>query len=327
MQVVVIGGGAIGLLYAARLALSGVRVHVVTRTAQQAAALAGAGLRCRIEDEEAVAAVEASTWDTCGAELMSAQWVLLTVKQTALDAGLIGALSRLLQPDAALICLQNGIGHLGPLQEGLPHARIYAAVTSEGALREDCATVRMTGRGQLHFGPPPSWDYGGDRNVDACQAADGGRSDPRIPEQEKMLLGMLRKAGIDAFLSNDMGNRIYRKLLINAVINPLTAIFGVENGLLPEHPFRLALMNRLHKETEAVLLRAGMEPQADAWQRLLDVCRLTAPNVSSMLADARNGKLTEVDWINGGVAKLAHRLGMEAPLNEAVRIMVHALKP
>ncbi|AJY76355.1 ketopantoate reductase family protein [Paenibacillus beijingensis] len=329
MRFVVVGGGAIGLLYAARLALSGCGVHVVTRTAQQAAMLAGEGIRFILDGREAVAAVEASSSERSGADVPAAQWVLLTVKQTSLDAAAADALSRLLMPGAGLICMQNGIGHVEMLQERLPHAQIYAAVTSEGALREDAGSVRMTGSGELHFGRAPQ----SFANRDIAGAEGSGKEAgnyelaPQAGDSEKMLLGALRKAGINAWLSNDMGNRIYRKLLINSVINPLTAIYDVENGRLPEHPSRLALMRGLHAEAEAVLIRAGMEPASDSWERLLEICMLTAPNISSMLGDVRGGRLTEVDWINGGVVRLARRLGMEAPLNEAVRRMVHALKP
>ena len=138
---------------------------------------------------------------------------------------------------------------------------------------------------------------------------------------------LARKAGIQAFLSNDIDNRIYHKLLVNAVINPLTALLGVRNGELPSHPQGAALMLALHRETISVLQRVGMRAEGTEWERLLGICSRTALNRSSMLADIEAGRRSEIDSINGAVAALAERHGLEAPLNRAAAAMVKAIEP
>jgi 2-dehydropantoate 2-reductase len=207
---------------------------------------------------------------------------------------------------AGLLCLQNGIGHMERLEAVIPSARLYAAVSTEGALRVGDNEVRYTGRGTLTLGRWPKTD---------------GTAD----EAQKMLARALMTAGIDTILSNEMDNRLYYKLLINAVINPLTAIYGVTNGELSLDPIRKKLMAALHAECEKILLAAGMRPDGDAWERLLSVCLHTADNESSMLRDVKAGRTTEIEWINGGISALAKRTGIPSPLNDAVSAIVKAL--
>ena len=144
-------------------------------------------------------------------------------------------------------------------------------------------------------------------------------------QMQKMLAEALDHAGIDAKLSNEMSNRLYHKLLINAVINPLTAIYGVTNGDLPQDPMRKKLMAALHAESEAILKAVGWRHDEDSWERLLTICKQTASNESSMLRDVKAGRMTEVDWINGGIAELAKRFNMQSPLNDAMTAIIKSL--
>lgn len=298
MKLLIIGAGAIGMLYAARLAAGGQTVRILTRTSEQAEALRVEGIQWRGSAAHGHETVPASA-ATTDLEGFGPDAVLLTVKQVHIDDGLIRKLASLVPQAAEMYCLQNGIGHLERLRAELPGHRILAAVTTDGALRVGQREVRHTGAGELWLEEIPSGE---------AEAA----------ERQKKLLVAMKKAGISAFLSNQMENRMYRKLLLNSVINPLTALFGVKNGELPDDPERLAVMRALHEETAAVLKQAGLLLDGDEWERLLALCRLTADNESSMLRDVRSGRPTEVDWINGGVVGLARQLGLNAPLNEEI---------
>ncbi|SDT37521.1 2-dehydropantoate 2-reductase [Paenibacillaceae bacterium GAS479] len=328
MKVNFIGGGAIGMLYGAMLSLGGTQVKMLTRTRHQAAKLAESGIRLLSAEGEQVAPVEAAVMEEAAEAALErhggqgAQWFILTVKQTALNEGLLRQLAMLIHPGDSLLCLQNGIGHLERLAAALPGVRLYAGVTSEGARREDIGMVSHTGRGELYYGPAPITE-GVARQEGHFNTEPGQKEDPLLEKWQQCV----SDAGILAFLSNDMRNRIYHKLLLNAVINPLTAIYGIRNGELPQHSQGRVLMEALHSESEAVLVQAGMEATGGEWDRLLDVCRKTAPNTSSMLADVQAGRKTEIGSINRAVAGLARQLGMKAPLNEAVAEMVNALEP
>ncbi|KKC47018.1 ketopantoate reductase family protein [Paenibacillus sp. D9] len=315
MKITVIGAGSIGLLYAARLSLAGEDVRALVRTRRHAEALREDGIMLKTHEGEFAVPIEAAALEDAGngsgrGNAMEPRWFILSVKQTALDAPLLGRLALLAGPQDAMLCLQNGIGHMERLNQSLPDVALYAGVTSEGAMREDARTVIHTGLGELHYG-----------------AANEAASASRAAKLRGMWQKAADKAGIAAFLSNDMENRIYRKLLLNAVINPLTALYGIRNGELPSHPQAGKLMEALHEETAAILARAGLALDGSERARLLEVCRLTAGNVSSMLADIRAGRRSEIDSINGAVASLAGTLGVDAPLNQAAAAMVKALEP
>ncbi|MBW7456087.1 ketopantoate reductase family protein [Paenibacillus sepulcri] len=311
MQIIIVGAGSLGLMYAARLAGSGAEVMLAARGEKQAASLRDGGI-CLEEAglQSRRYPVMATELDKAGAGMQPGadDWIWLTVKQSHLTDAFMDKLrlSGLLARGASLLALQNGIGHMERLQSHFPENPLYAAVTTEGALRTADTRVRYTGHGVFTFGKWPK------------AAEDGDKT-------QKMLLETLHAAGIEAELSNDMGNRIYQKLLINAVINPLTAIHGIPNGILAEDPGLRQEMADLHAESEKILLAAGMTAAGDSWGRLLQVCRQTANNESSMLGDVKAGRLTEIDWINGGISSLAKRYGLLSPLNDAVTNAVKSL--
>ncbi|GMK42968.1 2-dehydropantoate 2-reductase [Paenibacillus glycanilyticus] len=317
MKIHIVGGGAIGLLHAGLLAQTGQEVTVWTRTDKQAERLREEGIRLETLDGDArdipvnsysLASLQACTKGQAGdgAE-QSPAWILLTVKQSHIDEPLLNQLQLLSSGKTAILCLQNGIGHMDKLAAALPRALLYAGVTSVGARRlDDARHVRHTGDGPLWFGA-----YAEDKKDDNLQI---------------LLLNILKSAGFHAGLSNEMKDMIYQKLLINAVINPLTAIYDTTNGELPQHPSRLKLMRALFEETSAILTADGMKSSDNGWQLVMRVCEATAANVSSMLSDVRAGRQTEINWINGGVSGLARRLGIASPFNDAVTTLVKQLR-
>jgi 2-dehydropantoate 2-reductase len=327
LQMDVVGGGSLGLLYGAKLADTGANVTIWTRSKEQAVLLADQGIRLielggtserviRVKSEWIEHASSRKWIKDQNSKKMDYNWLLLTIKQTDLNNELLTKLALLTNSSenvaTAIMCLQNGIGHLERIQGTLPDLPLHAAVTTEGAKRLDSRTVEHTGKGQLWLG-----EWGGKTR----------KEDEALAISQKMLVFMLQSAGFASSLSNDLENRIFHKLLINAIINPLTAIFDVENGQLPDHPTREKLMRELYKETEHVLVNAGMSMPEDGWQLIIDVCRQTSRNISSMLSDIRAGRATEIDAINGGVARLAAKHGLQAPLNLAMTELVQALHP
>lgn len=324
MRIEVIGGGSIGLLYGARLAEAGAEVTIWTRSKEQAEQLRMQGILLQELNGVSNRIVPVkSNWterfagkfmDTDGHPRESFRWILLTVKQTDINDRLLDQLNAfaasLTDESAAVVCLQNGIGHLERIKKKLPDTPLFAAVTTEGAKRIDGRTVQHTGKGQLWLG-----EWSGNK----CNR------DEALEVSQKMLISLLQSAGFTSFLSNDMENRIFVKLLINAVINPLTAIFDVTNGELPLHPSRESLMRALYTETELILKEAGMTMTHDGWQQIIEVCRQTSGNVSSMLSDVRAGRATEIDAINGGIARLAEQYDRPAPMNRAVTALIQAL--
>ncbi|TDL28133.1 hypothetical protein BD410DRAFT_739628 [Rickenella mellea] len=131
-----------------------------------------------------------------------------------------------------------------------------------------------------------------------------------------------------------------RKLVVNSVVNPLTAIMGCRNGDLFANINAIRLADRICGEASQIfaaeakaqarataengLMPGGVyippalrkKPLMEEWQR---VARLTATNISSMLSDVRKGKKdTEIDYFNGYLMRLAGRYGVFAPVNASL---------
>lgn len=291
----IVGGGSLGLLLAGKLAAAGFEVTVITKSAEQARRLSEAGIT--IEDAvtgapNVTAAVRAKSWEDAPA---AEGLVLLTVKQTALSRGFVDRLASIVPAGGEVALFQNGIGHAEKLRAALPDRHVMVAVTTEGARRIGPTTVRHTGQGDTRIG------------------------------EAGLLETSLEQAGFSVILSNKLEGDIWRKLLINAVINPLTALLRVRNGKLPASRERLELMRSLFDETFEVVQAYGFQEEREAmWQSVLAVCENTKHNESSMLQDVAAGRETEIEAINGSVCRLAAEQGRKAPWNEAVTALVKA---
>lgn len=313
MHIQVIGAGAIGMLVAGKLSLrGGVRTELVARTAAQREELERKGLTVYDGETEATAALEVSAFAE-GAPSEGAgepDWLLLAVKQKDIDEPLMRFVRGRMGGKTKLLCWQNGVGHAERLSRHVPASRIYLAVTTEGARKLSHAEVRHTGVGTTHIGP-----YAAEEDGEA-----GARDD------EKKLIDALRSAGFACTLSKHIHTQVWNKLLINAVINPLTAILAVPNGRLPALAGGSELMRALYDEAVAALAAGGHPVADDAWEQLLEVCRLTARNRSSMLRDIEEGRATEIDWITGSLLALADSHGVAVPTHRTVYHMIKAME-
>jgi 2-dehydropantoate 2-reductase len=313
MLIEIAGGGAIGLSWAVRLAAVGVGTRLWTRTREQAGRIRAEGAALAVPGGVVRAALDARPAEPETAAEAAAnaagreRWIIAAMKshQFAAEPAVRFMRSLAGAESAPVVCLANGIGHMERLAARMPDVPLLAAVTTEGALREGPAAVRLTGAGRTVIGEHPAVGI----------------------NRQKLLVDTLSSAGIAAVLSNNIMEHVYGKLLVNAVVNPLTALFRVKNGDLPGDPVRLRLMKALFRETLAVLEASGMRADGGEWDRLLDVIRLTAENRSSMLADVEAGRPTEIEAINGGVVRLARKAGVAASLNEAVAALIGAIGP
>lgn len=221
---------------------------------------------------------------------------LFCVKSYDLDACLQFCLP-LLSPQTLLVFLQNGIGHLD-IQErmSLPTCPAFAS-SSEGATLLGPGHVLHAGRGTTHL---------------------GFLQDPTEMQLQQLteLTQTLQKAGLVASLSQDIRSQLWAKLFINAGINPLTALYNRTNGQILTSCAARGRLKNIVREAETVARASGIAITIDPVQATLAVCKSTARNISSMLQDRRNKRPTEIDAINGAVAREGKRLGIATPFND-----------
>ncbi len=119
---------------------------------------------------------------------------------------------------------------------------------------------------------------------------------------------------------------IWGKLVINAAINPLTALLQIKNGELLDNPSALEFFHELAKEAAAVANSSGIElPYSDPSAVVDEVARTSADNSSSMLQDVLRGAQTEIDSINGKIIDYARKNGIPVPYNRGMWLLIKAL--
>lgn len=294
----VLGAGAIGGLFATRLAEAGIGVTLLLRNEQRLAAFANAGQVLTRESERGVEqfAVEAEG-DTATGPI---DHLLVATKAHACETALKNVLPRL-HPKTEILLLQNGCGPQQALAERLPNYPVWAGVTTSGVRRLSPFLLRPAGAGETRIGP-----------LTACaQGLPAGWDRLRHPVHAVA----------------DIHQALWQKLAINAAINPLTALAGCSNGdlLQPEHQQRLsALCLEIEQIAQAACQPLFERPLLEQVRR---VAEETAANRSSMLEDISAGRRTEIDQITGYLCRTAHRLGVAAPLNQQLLDAIHALEP
>lgn len=299
MKIIVLGAGAVGSLFGARLARAGHSVTLVGRAAHVAAVHAH-GLLVRNEREEVVR-LSAETELEPGTRADAA---LVTVKSFDLAAAMKELAAAIRAPIPTLMP-QNGIGievrAAAALREGGwsdPRPWMVRAVHSIPVTWLGPGIVREAGTGEILLALPHGRGPSGD-----C-----------IRLFERLLQG----AGFRVRLSGEFDRDVWKKLLVNAAINPLTAVRGVPNGALLEgevHDMALALLSEARSAARAAGYPFAEEEAVREFER---VARATAQNRSSMLQDLDRGRPTEIDAISGELLRVAAQHGLSLPATRAI---------
>jgi len=138
---------------------------------------------------------------------------------------------------------------------------------------------------------------------------------------------LLSAAGIDAKTTPAIVGELWAKVVVNASINPITAITGLRNGALLEVPALRELMQRAAEEAIDVARAEGAPlPDDDLVARARRVAELTAANKSSMLQDVERGRRTEIDSICGEIVQRGLARGIDAPVNLTLRALVKGIE-
>ena len=210
-----------------------------------------------------------------------------------------------------MACYQNGLGHLDKLQTAFPSALLCSAITTEGAKRTE-GKVHRAGYGETRLG--------------LSEIAATTNAGIRDEQQIFTLAKVLQQAGFDCTVSNEIDKLIYRKLIINAVINPLTAIWRIPNGELLHNRERVKIMRLLYDEAIIVYRAMDVQLQENLWEQIQEVCHATASNTSSMLADVLHKRTTEVESINGSIIRMAKQFNLKVPTHEMLFHLIQGMQ-
>ncbi len=304
MRVLVVGAGAVGSLFGALLERAGHDVTLVARPAHVAAIRA---YSLRVEGETTGVFPVHATEEIPDGE--APDLVLLTTKTFDLEATAEAVARRLSRP-APVLVPANGLGVEAMVERGLrrggwpePAAWVVRGVNSVPALLIAPGRVRHTGTGELLLA-----DYASGRHAaDLVEPLDG--------------------AGIPTRLAADREHEVWKKALVNAAINPLTADRGVTNGALARSPEREEALELLHEALSVAEAEGQRFDRAEAEAALWTVVERTASNRSSMLQDVERGRRTEIDSISGEILARGRARGLSLPATERLVERIRAREP
>ncbi len=278
MKIGIVGPGAIGLLYTFYLQKNNQDVTLFTRTAKQAEELSVTGVTC-VRD----GVCETVFPSVLPIESMPQQkldFIFIAVKQYH-----ITDILSFVQGESSLVFLQNGMSHLYAMQK-IGNENIAVGIVEHGAKKEEGHTVHHTGIGVTKFGVVRGQSIHFEKIFNCF-------SFPHFPIQ----------------IESDWKDVMHKKLIVNVCINPLTALLRVQNGELISNPFFYQMMEQVFREVVFLV----EEEKEIVWQMVRHVCERTSRNTSSMLADVRANRQTEINAIIGYVLEEAKKQQRPVP--------------
>ncbi|HOK89339.1 MAG TPA: 2-dehydropantoate 2-reductase [Candidatus Hydrogenedentes bacterium] len=289
-KIAVVGPGAMGCLFAVKLARAGNKVHLVDYRADRAERLNKLGITLESpEGNRSTEHVPVATAVPVGVELVI---VLVKSQHTA---------SLRFPPEVSVLTLQNGLGNVETLCNLVGSARVLAGVTTEAAHLLSEGQVRHAAAGLTQFG---AWT--------SCPVTPAYR--------------VLQEAGFHVEITESPGQLIWEKVAISSAINPLTALLDVPNGKLLEIPEIRQLMRDLVVEATKVAATEGYRFPHSLVERAEQICRDTRNNVSSMLQDIRAGRPTEIRAISGEILRRAQLASLPTPRTRVIYQLVRGME-
>ncbi|WP_449539913.1 2-dehydropantoate 2-reductase [Ferdinandcohnia sp. Marseille-Q9671] len=287
MKIGIIGGGSIGLLFAGYLA-DRHDVTIYTRTEIQSEYLRSKGITIRKNDTTKTYRIHA---DTTNASVIEEELLVVAVKQYSLEDVLTKVKD--IEKVQTICFLQNGMGHIDLLEQ-LTNPNVLVGVVEHGAMKVNEVTVKHTGVGRTKIGI-----FKGTHNT------------------VSHALGSINDFPFE--FHNNWHDILSAKLIANAIVNPLTALYRVKNGELLQNKYFYNQMKTLFNEVTSVI----QSNTNDVWELVTSICQSTANNKSSMLRDIEEGRKTEVDAILGYIVKKAATLNKEIVITT---FLYHSIK-
>ena len=289
MKISVVGPGALGCMFAARLSNSGATTTLIDHDPVRAKALAESGLFVE------TASGSFSAKPNVSLEIPPKQNLILILTKAHATKSLK------LPPDTPVLTLQNGLGNIETLCDQVGNTNVLGGTTSEACTLLEPGRVRHTASGLTRIG---AWT--------SCPVEEAASA--------------LTASGFEIEIVDSPGQAVWEKVVISAGINPLTALLNVPNGKLLESIESRELLRDLVAEASKVASIEGYRFRYSLIERAEAVCRDTADNISSMLQDIRAGRHTEIDEISGEILRRGEGAALPTPRTRVVWQLIKSLE-
>jgi 2-dehydropantoate 2-reductase len=304
------GVGAIGGFLAVRLATAGVRVTGISRGAQLEAVRARGLTLVERGKRETVQIRCVATAQEAGPQ----EVIFLTLKSTELP-GVAALLRPLLGAGTTVVTVGNGFpwwyffragpGGVNPTLASVdPRGALWRLLGPEhaiGAVAYPAARVAEPGVVEHVYGSRFSL----------------GEPDGAVSDRVRRISEMMKSAGLDAPIRQDIRTEIWTKLAANAAYNPVSVLTGATLGQMLDDTGTASALASIMSEAMAVAMSLGVRVPLQPRQ-LMELTRPLAAHKTSMLQDLEAGRRIEVDPIAGAVAELARLRNVRTPALDAI---------
>ncbi len=300
MQVVVVGAGAMGVLFAAVMDKAGADVSVFDVSVELVDAINVDGVTLKRGESVSRHRVQAFA----DATMEKPDLVLFVVKAHHTEAA-ARAIAPIVGDNTIVLTLQNGWGNADVIDAALGGARMVVGVTYNSAKVESPGVTLNTGQGPTFLG-----GYGRGTASDAERVAE-----------------LLTAGGVPTTVPAEILEEIWKKLTLNASALPVSALTDLHVGQMVASADVMTIVDQLITETVATARAQGINVDLD--ERLTSIhdhLENGGSGQPSMLQDVRAKRKTEVEVINGAVAGYAHRFSVPAPMNAAMVQLIHGLE-
>jgi 2-dehydropantoate 2-reductase len=299
--VAVVGAGAVGSFFGAMLARAGHRVTLIGRAAH-VQAIERDGLLLDMASKALVVPIGASVEL---AAVRGADLVLFCVKSTDTES-VAREMAPHLDPDAVVVSLQNGVENAATIARHVRQIVVPAVVYVATAMPAP-GRVKHHGRGDLVIGP-----------MNAEQA----RSDA-VAAALQDLLRFFASAQVPVTVSNDVMAELWTKLMVNCAYNAISGLAQATYGQLVALPLVRELQHTVVEEVVALAQAEGVNlALASSLEAMQRIAAAMPQQLSSTAQDMARHKTSEIDHLNGFVARRGRELGVATPANQALHALV-----
>ena len=300
MNIIILGAGAIGSFYGAKLS----KLNDVTLIARKAHAdninkngLKITGLENKTYKLKAETEIKRIESDTL---------ILLTTKvydsKKAIDD-----IKNLVKEDTIILCLQNGL---------------YSENIVKNIVGKKCLVLRAVTNFGAAFLKPGVIQYNNysytaiEKNQKAKIFARHASERVREITRSQLIAKIFAKCGLNGYVSENVKADMWKKLIMNCVLNPITAILKIENmGIVDEklNSLKKLIVNECLKVAEKDSVKFNID-----FVKEINETFKNSRNISSMYQDLTKGNQTEIDYLNGAVVKLGRKYGIKCPVNQSL---------
>ncbi len=299
MKIAIVGAGAMGCLYGAKLsAVPTNEVYLIDVWKDHIDAINENGL---LMEENGEIITYDKVKGTSDANIAGPCDLAIVFVKSTLTSMAVKTNKAVFGPNTVALTLQNGLGNIDLIRAEIGDNNVIAGTTAHGATMLGPGKMRHAGSGKTIIGEL------------------SGKPTDRIEK----IAEVLKDAGLETDISDNVLGLVWDKLLVNVGINALTGITKLQNGELLNHPEIEELLEAAVSEAYAVAAAKGIILNYDdPVGHTKAVCVATAANKSSMLQDILNHKLTEIDMINGAIVREGASVGIATPVNSVLTNLI-----